>query len=240
MPSPRRAPRASAPRRRFSATVSSAITPRPSGTWSRPRRTISSTPAAVISRPSSATRPARGRLSPEIARRRVVLPAPLAPRTAVTDPAAACRLTPSSARIAPYSQTRSCTSSIAGALSLSPPRLRLRTSARRSRLLAQIGGYHARVAAHRRGITGRNHTPEVKRHEPFADVRHKLHVVIDKHHRHCAAQPVQQLHELLELARIEPARGLIEQQQLRLPDERTRKRDALLAGVGEAAGHPLG
>ena len=43
---PARSPRQSAPSRRFSSTVSSPITPRPSGTCAMPRRTISSTGTA--------------------------------------------------------------------------------------------------------------------------------------------------------------------------------------------------
>ena len=54
------AARHSPPSRRFSSTVSSAITPRPSGTWAMPRRTIASTRRWPMSRPSS-RRARRGR-----------------------------------------------------------------------------------------------------------------------------------------------------------------------------------
>ena len=70
------------PSRRFSATVSSVITPPPSGTWARPRRHQVLGATARMSAPSS--RPARacGRTRPDRVRSRVVLPAPFAPSTA--------------------------------------------------------------------------------------------------------------------------------------------------------------
>ena len=65
-PSPCRARRATAPpSRRFSSTVSSVITPRPSGTCAMPVPHDRPRPAVrARSRPSRVTRPARGRTSP--------------------------------------------------------------------------------------------------------------------------------------------------------------------------------
>ena len=71
--------RHSPPSRRFSSTVSSAITPRPSGTCAMPRRTSCSHRHAAQVLPSSRIWPALGRIRPESVRSRVVLPAPLAP-----------------------------------------------------------------------------------------------------------------------------------------------------------------
>ena len=79
--------RHSAPSRRFSSTVSSATTLRPSGTWARPRRTRSSTRYAreVTAVEQHAAR-SRGTSAPAIVRSSVVLPAPLAPRSATIAP----------------------------------------------------------------------------------------------------------------------------------------------------------
>ena len=71
------------PIRRFSSTVSSAMTPCPSGTCAIPALAMSSGLRPARSAPSSRTRPPRGRTMPLIARSSVVLPAPLAPSTAV-------------------------------------------------------------------------------------------------------------------------------------------------------------
>jgi hypothetical protein len=89
------------PIRRFSSTVSSAMTPCPSGTCAIPARAMSSGLRPVRSAPSSSTRPLRGRTMPLIARSRVVLPAPLAPSTAVMVAAPAVIVTWSSATTSP-------------------------------------------------------------------------------------------------------------------------------------------
>ena len=59
------------------------MTPCPSGTWAIPALAMSSGLRPAWSAPSSRIRPLRGRTIPLIARSSVVLPAPLAPSTAV-------------------------------------------------------------------------------------------------------------------------------------------------------------
>ena len=71
------------PIRRFSSTVSSGMTPCPSGTCAIPAFASASGPRPARSVPSSRIRPPRGRTRPLTVRSRVVLPAPLAPSTAV-------------------------------------------------------------------------------------------------------------------------------------------------------------
>ncbi len=66
-----------------------------------PWATISYAGRPASSAPSSAMRPARGAMSPEIARSSVVLPAPLGPTTATASPWATRRLTSQSAVNAP-------------------------------------------------------------------------------------------------------------------------------------------
>jgi hypothetical protein len=99
------------PIRRFSSTVSSGITPCPSGTWAMPARTICSGlwPATLWS--ASRTRPRRGLIMPLTARSSVVLPAPFAPSTAVMPAASAVTVTPSSTVTPPYPATSPSTSS---------------------------------------------------------------------------------------------------------------------------------
>ena len=86
--------RVNAPIIRFSRTVSSGNTSRPSGTWLMPRRTIQSGSRFWISSPSNQTVPFCGSMIPEIVFRIVVLPAPLAPSTVTIDPRRTSRLTP--------------------------------------------------------------------------------------------------------------------------------------------------
>ncbi len=81
--------------------VSSVITPWPSGTCAIPARAMSAGRRRTMLAPSSRTCPARGRSRPEIVRSSVVLPAPLAPSTAVMVPLAASIETPSSTGAAP-------------------------------------------------------------------------------------------------------------------------------------------
>ena len=71
-------------RRRFSSTVSSSITPRPSGTCATPHARDGLDANGPRAHPRRTdTDPPSGFTSPEIVRSRVVLPAPFAPSTAV-------------------------------------------------------------------------------------------------------------------------------------------------------------
>src|SRR3954468_16037805 len=58
-----------------------------------PRRTTAGAESPAMSSPSSRMRPASGRIAPEMRLKKLVLPAPLGPITAVNDPAVKCRLT---------------------------------------------------------------------------------------------------------------------------------------------------
>ena len=99
------------PTRRFSSTVSSGITPCPSGTCAIPALTICSGLRPARSVPPSRTRPRRGLIMPLTARSSVVLPAPFAPSTAVMAAVPAEMLTPSSAMTPPYPATSPSTAS---------------------------------------------------------------------------------------------------------------------------------
>src|SRR6185436_6824311 len=58
-----------------------------------PRRTIAGAESPAIFSPSSTMRPPSGRSAPVTRLKKLVLPAPLGPITAVNDPGAKCRLT---------------------------------------------------------------------------------------------------------------------------------------------------
>jgi hypothetical protein len=88
-------------RRRFSSTVNSSMIPRPSGTWATPRRATFSTAWPSSSSPSKRTEPERDLTRPLMVRSSVVLPAPLAPSTAVMAPGWAENDTERSALTAP-------------------------------------------------------------------------------------------------------------------------------------------
>src|ERR1700730_17491935 len=93
--------------------VSSVITPWPSGTCATPARAISSGGRRARLTPATRTRPWRGRTNPVIVRSSVLLPAPLAPSTAVIVPGIAEIETPWSPGPPPYPATISSTASAA-------------------------------------------------------------------------------------------------------------------------------
>ena len=84
-----------APSLRFSSTVNGANVPRPSGTWATPSLTICSVARLLTSLPRIVTLPC-GLTIPQIARRVVVLPAPLAPSSATVWPSSTLKETSSS------------------------------------------------------------------------------------------------------------------------------------------------
>src|SRR6478752_2350040 len=175
-----RPPRPRPPSRRFSSTVSSVMTPRPSGTWAIPRPGISSGAVRVSSRPSYVALPDCARTSPVMVRSSVVLPAPLAPSTAVTSPRGAVKETSLRARTAPYDVESSLTSSIGDRV-------------------AEVGGLHGRVVAHVGRAARRDDLAEVEDHEVVADRHDEVHVVLDEHHGHPVGQAAEQGAELLHL-----------------------------------------
>ena len=89
-----------APIRRLSSTVRSVNVPRPWGTWAMPRRDTASGPLPAIDTPSKRKSPATW-MTPLIARRVVVLPAPFAPSTTTTWPSSTARSMSWSTRTGP-------------------------------------------------------------------------------------------------------------------------------------------
>jgi hypothetical protein len=71
---------------------------------------------------------------------------------------------------------------------------------------------------------------------------HEVHVVLDQEHRQLqlVTESPQEGSQLLHLLVVQPAGGLVEQQQARLRDERTSELDALHRSEREPGGSPTG
>src|SRR5690606_23282129 len=149
-----------APRSRFSCTVISGNTRRPSGTWDSPRETRFCGVVEVMSAPSRVMVPDVGFFSPDTERSVVVLPAPLAPMRQTISPSLTSNEMPLMAWITPKWTFRSLTSSI-------------------GRLLSQVGLDHQRVVA---DVLGRALTDDgavVEHVDALADPHDEAHVVLD-------------------------------------------------------------
>ena len=90
-----------APSMIFSREVRPGKTRRPSGTWAMPKRTICSGPNPASDRPSNKMSPDAGLVSPDMARKVVDFPAPLAPSSVTTSPASTDSEMPRKASISP-------------------------------------------------------------------------------------------------------------------------------------------
>src|SRR5581483_4459620 len=137
-----------------------------------------------MSWPSSVTRPAVGAVSPLIVRRSVVLPAPLAPRTAVTVPGSAWSETSLTARTGPKSVVSPSTVSMGGGGCLSGD------------VTAEVGLEHGRVLLDLCRRARGDDAAEVE-HAHEVTYRHdQVHVVLDQHHRDLAPQRADEVTEL--------------------------------------------
>src|SRR4051812_44108780 len=105
----------------------------------------------------------------------VVLPAPLAPSTAVMVPGATCNETPSSARTAPYVVTTSSTAKPSAVDTAHLPRGLVD-------VLAEVGLQHARVVLHLVRCAGRDDASEVEHHDAVTHLHDQIHVVLDQQH----------------------------------------------------------
>src|SRR5580700_11207877 len=212
--------------RRFSSTVSSVITPWPSGTWATPARAMSSGWRRARSVPPTRTRPRRGRTNPLIARSSVVLPAPFAPSTAVIVPGRAETETPSSTGPPPYPATMSSTASAVASVMpdlLGPAGLFAPAGifgpaglfAPAGHLSSQVGRGHRRVGLHLVGRAARDQPAEVKHEDHVANRHHQVHPVLDDHHARLGCALLDQPAELGQLLLGQAAGRLVEQQQPR-------------------------
>src|ERR1700722_7661612 len=150
----------------FSSTVSSMKVPRPSGTCATPRRTMSSVAMPLIDSPPRIISPCV-RNMPQIARNVVVLPAPLAPSSAVTPPSSTMKSMPCSTRVSPYAACRPLASSSAG----------MRVFLLR---VTEIGADHFRLGAYfiRRAVGDLD--AEFQGHDLVGHAHHQVHVMLDQ------------------------------------------------------------
>ena len=118
----------------------------------------------------------------------------------------------------------------------------------RRRRLAEVGVAHGLVALDLVGQPFREDAPEVEDHDAVAVLHDEAGVVLDEEHRATGlvADGIDQVAEPFRFRLVETRRGLVEEQELRLVDDRTceldHARDAdrqrageLLADGGEAA-----
>src|SRR3984957_1008038 len=200
-------------RRKFSSTVNSSITPRPSGTWETPLRAMVSTLCPSSGSPSKRTEPSLGLTRPEIVRSNVVLPAPFAPSTAVTAPGSASKETERSACTAPNETLRSRTSSPA--------------SLRRA-FLAVLVHHVPEIRAHHRGVdadgvrrAAGDDLPEIEDDDPVADRHHQIHVVLHEKDGHALGQAADPGAKRLHLALGQTAGWFVEQEESGLCHKRS-------------------
>src|SRR3954454_11474992 len=125
-------------------------------------------------------RPEAGRTKPLMVRSKVVLPAPLAPSTAVMVPGATCRETPSRARTAPYVVTTSVTASPSAIAASATDTAHL--PGLLVDVLPQIRLQHLGVVLDLVRRAGSDDAAEVEDDDPVAHLHHEVHVVFDEQH----------------------------------------------------------
>src|ERR1700751_2626726 len=121
-----------APISRFSCTVISGKTCRPSGTWAMPSSGMRYGGSVLISVPAKVTFPGDSFTCPEIARSVVLLPAPLAPSRPTASPS-------------PISIETLLMAGTEPQRALTPESLSMRASARRMHVGAEIRADHLRI-----------------------------------------------------------------------------------------------
>src|SRR6266478_952765 len=208
---------------RFSWTLMSRKISRPSGTCEMPSPTILSEPRRRIDWPRNKMSPLVAATMPEITLRVVLLPAPLAPRSATIVCSGTRRLTPDKASIRPYaaetlvSWMRSATTGLLG---------------------AQIGLDHPRMVLHLCRAALRDLLAEAQHRDPIGDRHHKLHDVLDKEDGDAAGlvELGEELIKSLNLARAQSRGRLVEKHKPRRNCKRASDFEELLAPEVQAAG----
>ena len=132
-----------------------------------PERTIDSGALPTSDSSAQEIAPLLARSKPEIVRRSVLLPAPLAPITVVIFPSVAVKETPSSARTAPYSVTKFSILSMRAANLLAIS------------CSAEIGRNYGRIAFNGIEITASNYFAEVKNIDLIRNFANKINMVLN-------------------------------------------------------------
>src|ERR1700751_3700389 len=214
-----------APISRFSCTVISGKTCRPSGTWAMPSSGMRYGGSVLRSVPAKVTLPVDSFTRPEIARSVVLLPAPLAPSRPTASPALMLMETWEIAGTEPYAALMPLSSSMGA-------------SARwRMYMGPEIGADDLRIFHDLLGRAFRDLLAMVE-HDDMPRHRHdRAHQVFDDDD---GEPPLRQLADqrdrLVDLGRIEPGHHLVQQQDARLRGERARHLQPALVDGGQILG----
>ena len=100
---------------------------------------------------------------------------------------------------------------------------------------------HGRIRLHLGGRAARDLPPEAQDVHVIGDAHHEVHVVLDEENGEVevVADLLDEGAELGDLLVVQPARGLVEEEEPWLRHERARQLDALLDAVGQRRGREL-
>src|SRR5512140_1643004 len=214
----------------FSFTVMGAKTWRPSGTSEQPRKTIFSGGSFEIASMSKRISPDRAGISPETVLRRLVFPAPLAPMIVTISPALMCIVTFLSTFSLPYPDSTFLILSMRPSIPIPPL-----PPSFPSLVVPQIHPDHLPVLLDREGTILGDLLPVAHHDDLVRDLHDDRHVVLHEQHRDAhVADPRDQPSHLVRFPHVQPGRGFIEQEGLRLAGERPADLDDALLAVGEA------
>src|SRR5262249_37847878 len=194
-----------------------------------PRRGTSCGWQLARSKSSNSTLPRLFLVSPMMARSVVVLPTPLRPSSAADSPGFTSRFTPCRMCSLPIWTWTSSSLSMHGLLDVV-----LVLGA------AQVGLAHALVVGDLLGRAGGENRPLRHHRDVARDAEHHLHVVLDDDDVDRAGELADLLYGALGLGRRHAASRLVEQQELRLGDERHADLEQRDVAVGERAGGAFG
>src|SRR5512143_58879 len=214
----------------FSLTVMGAKSWRPSGTSEQPRKTILSGGNFPISFVSKRISPDRGGISPDTVLRRVVFPAPFAPMIVTISPAPMCIVTFLSTLSRPYPDSTFLILSIRPSIPKpAPPPLSP------SRVVPQVHPDHLPVLLDREGTILGDLFPVTHHDDLVRDLHDEGHVVLHEQHGDAqVADPRDQPPHFVRFPHVQPGRGFVEQEELRLAGERPADLDDALLAVGQA------
>src|SRR6266576_1453320 len=201
----------------FSQTVICGKVLRPWGTCAMPSRNRRSGRRPPMSLPRNRIWPRRGRMSPEIVRSSVDLPAPFGPIRQTKSPASTSRSTPRR---------------------MSPPDPYPATSRSHwtSTSVSEVGIEDGGIGAHLGRRPARDHPTAVQHNHRLAQLHDKAHVVLDDQKRHAASVEVANVGaQPVDHHWVEPSSRFVKHEQLRLGHQRRRQLQQFLLPEGQAA-----
>src|SRR5512135_657445 len=214
----------------LSFTVMGANSWRPSGTSEQPRKTIFSGGNFPISFVSKRISPDRAGIRPETVLRRLVFPAPFAPMIVTISPAPMCIETFLSTLSLPYPDSTFLILSMRPSIPKpAPPPLFP------SLVVPQVHPDHLPVLLDREGTILGDLLPVAHHDDLVRDLHDEGHVVLHEQHGDAhVADPRDQPSHFVRFPHVQPGRGFIEQEELRLAGDRPADLDDALLAVGEA------